>query len=234
MSDNRFTTSQGFDVEFLPIPQSIRKFHLAHPEPKPPTYIVKSKLTGVEETFYHDINTIETDEEKAQWESYQKDMGEYNEKFLRVCLIKGIRVHASMDEWLAEQAELEIPVADSPMTARIEWITEKILATKEDFESIMIGVMKASGAPEELLSQVEALFRGQVEQPSGTKIERVASDDDGWELVLRSQIRGSVDGVGVADTAKPVRRVGKARPGVRYGGKTRKAKNVSVGSQPAG
>jgi len=234
MSDNAFTTSQGFEVEFLPIPQSIRKFHLSHPEPKPPTYIVKSKLTGVEETFYHDVNTIETDEEKAQWTAYQQTMNEYNEKFLRVCLIKGIRVHASMDEWIAEQAELEIPVADSPMTARIEWITEKILATKEDFESIMIGVMKASGAPEELLAQVESLFRGQMEQSSGTKIERVASDDDGRELVLRSEIRGSVDGVGVADTAKPVRRVGKARPGVRYSGKARKAKNVSVGSQPAG
>lgn len=209
------TTSQGFKIEFLPIPQAIRKFHTTHPEPQPPTYTVTLATGGTEE-HPHTEQTIETDDEKAAWQNYLRALSEYNEKFLRICLVKGVRVHAEMDEWLAEQAALEIPVAENPTERKIEWILDRILIDKNDYEAVMMGVMRASGAPEELMTQIESLFRGEMGEPGRDATGEIANPSDGAGVVLQSPDGGGTDGVRDGDTTEPIRSVDTRRQGVRH------------------
>lgn len=215
-----YKTSQGFEVEFLSIPRAIEKFHLTHPQPEPPQYEIQTAV-GVVEKHFHTEKTLETDEDKGAWKAYQRALNEYNEKFLRVCFVKGIIVHATMDEWVEEQKALEIPVAENLTERKIEWLLDKVVSTKEDFEQIMLGVMKASGAPEELLTQIESLFRGQMGESNGNGIEESADLTDETSMVLQPEIRGSIDGVRDENTAEPVRPLEGKGQGVRH----KRAKN---------
>lgn len=226
---NRYTTSRGIEIEFLSIPRAIQKFYAAHPAPEPPQYEIKT-ATGIIERHPHSEATLETDTDKAAWAEYQQAIRDHNEKFLRVCFVKGVLIHASMDEWIAEQKALEIPVAEDTLERKIEWILDAIILTEEDFKATMLGVMKASGANEELVTQIESLFRGEVgrDERDAPVTTSVPANEAG--LVLQPVLRGELDGVRVADSEIPIRQVETARPPQRHRRTTHAKSNGNLGT----
>lgn len=226
---NTYTTSRGIKIEFLSIPRAIQKFYAAHPAPEPPTYEVKTAL-GVPEKYPHNETTLETDADKAAWAAYQQAVRDHNEKFLRVCFVKGMLIHASMEEWLAEQAALEIPVAEDPLERKVEWILDAIILTEEDFKAAMLGVMQASGANEELLTQIESLFRDSVGRRERETAESTSIPADESSLVLQPVLRGEFDGVRVENPEVPVRQVEEAGSVKRHRRTARAKSNGNLGT----
>lgn len=233
MSDNTYVTARGVKIEFLPIPRAIQKFQMSHSQPEPPQYEIKT-ATGIVEKHPHNETTLETDADKAAWAEYQKQLSDFNEKFLRICFVRGVRVHADMNEWIAEQKALDIPVAEDVTERKVEWITDWVLATREDYQQVLLGVMRASEVPEDLLKQIEGLFRGQVGQSNGNGTSETPIPDDKSDVVLQQTFRGSTDGVRPGDTAEPIRPMGRKRQGIRHPSKTVQVDNEKLGTNRSG
>lgn len=215
MSDNTYITARGIKIEFLPIPRAIQKFHTTHSQPEPPQYEVKT-ASGVIEKHPHNEATLETDDDKAAWADYQRALGEFNEKFLRVCFVRGVKVNADINEWIAEQKALDLPVSEDATERKVEWITDWVLATREDYEAVLIGVMRASEVPEDLLKQIEGLFRGQVGQSEGNETNRPGVSIDTANVVLQPVFRGESNRLRDEDTQEPVRQVEEKRQSKRH------------------
>lgn len=169
---DKFTTSRGIALEFLSIPVLLEKLHSQHPMPAPPTYTVET-ATGVKEVHTHDETTLETAEDKAAWAEYQDNLkaaqAKLNESLMRVVLLRGLKVDIPANGWVKEQEYMGITVPDDPTERRMHYLQTEALATREDYEAAVAGVMGASGVPEEVIRQAEDTFRGKVgaDQTSG-------------------------------------------------------------------
>lgn len=208
--NGHYTTQGGIRIDFISIPQTIRRFLASNPQPEPPTYTITT-ATGATETHAHTEQTLETPEEKAVWQAYQDRMREYMGKFVRVCVMRGIRVHSKIEDWIDEQAELGITIPDSKLDAKLEWITEYVLTAREDYEAVFLGVMRAMEVPDDLLKQIEGLFHGDM----GRDATQPASDSVPEQVANGEPVRGSTHGVQTGDAAKSVRRSKRRGPSIR-------------------
>lgn len=198
MSDNgtnKYTTSRGITVEFCGIATLLDKLQAAHSQnaPKPPTYQQDSANGKV--TFDHDATTIETDEEKAAWAEYVKAREEHQAKYnlalTRLVLMRGLIVEMPQDNaWEQQQKFLGIPVPVDALERRMHWLETEVIGGVADMEKIMLGVMGASGVPEELLSQMAESFRHPLERDTTSESENEAGQVDS-----HAEIRTSADRV---------------------------------------
>lgn len=215
---SKFVTSRGVEVDFRPVSKELMmRFNAANPQPKPPTYTVASTVTGTTETHEIDEQSIRekpeqfTPEQHAAWNEYAAKQGEFVERFIKFFCIRGLEIHADMGDWLEEQKFLNIPVPEGKAELKFEWITNEILATAEDYQAVVLGVIEASGVPVDLLKQVEDSFRGNVQRsadkPDGDAGEQVAS--------VAELPRGEGD-VASASDPQPVGKPKRARPRVGH------------------
>lgn len=174
-----YTTSRGVNIDFLPISrETLLRFRAANPEPKPPTYDVLTGL-GIKETHVHDKTTVQTLEERAALEAYEQAQAQYTLHYLRFFVLRGLEIHATIDDWLAEQSFIGLPRLDNKAEERFEWITNCVLATSEDYKAVMLGVIEASGVPEDLLLQIDATFHGQLQGTDTQAASDSRKDMDG-------------------------------------------------------
>lgn len=190
-----FTTSRGVVLEFLPIPTFLEKIYIQHPLPQPPTYSVKT-VAGAVETHVHDTTTLETDEDRAAWDAYQKNLKDSQEKLnlalMRVVLLRGIKVDLPADEgWIQEQAFIGLSVPDDPRERKIYWLETEVLASKEDYAAVVAGVMEASGVPEEAVRQAEETFRGAL---GGEKAAGLTAPSNGHAVDDVEPVRAGASG----------------------------------------
>lgn len=161
-----FTTSRGITIEFLPIPTLLEKLQAQHKTPEPPTYEIKA-ATGVTERHAHDETTLESDEDKAAWADYQERLktatNQFNLALMRLVMLRGIKVELPEgNAWVEEQEFIGLTVPTEPTERKLHWLETEVLADRNDYMQVIVGVMEASGVPEEVVSQAEATFRGQV------------------------------------------------------------------------
>jgi hypothetical protein len=168
-----YTTSTGIEIEFLPISQSVMlRFHAAHPEPSIPTYSVHSDVTGTTDYIPLDAKSLAsypdqfTPEQHQKWREYQQAKALHLESFIRFFAMCGIKVKDSIDGWVKRQEFVGIPIPDDSLEREYQWITSYVIRTQDDFAAFFAGVMRAAGISEDLLKQVEDMFRGPVQENS--------------------------------------------------------------------
>ena len=201
-----FTTSRGIELQFKPVPQMlIDRVRLAHKLPDPPTYEIKS-ITGAVEKHFHDETTLETDEDRAAWSAYiaERDAAlvEANRAFMRLVFLRGVECEMPSDDtWAREQRLMGIDVPTDALEKRLHYLETEVVATAQDADAIVRGVLEASGVPQEALAQAEDTFRHSPQrdavEPADGQAEQV--DDD-------AEVRASGDRVQAGHDDEPVRR----------------------------
>lgn len=199
-SSGKMVTSRGVEIEFMPIPpRMLQKFDELNPEPEPPFYEVTT-ATGAKERHEHTDTTVKTDAEKAALAEYNRKRSEHIDRFIKFFCLRGIKVSASYDDWVDEQTFLELPVPESKAAAKYEWLIGAVLSSVDDYKAVVIGIMQASGVPDNLLAQVSEQFRGDVE---GHPDAPAADTEQPMESV--TQVPGGVGSDKVEHPADPVR-----------------------------
>jgi hypothetical protein len=204
------TTSRGVTVTCLPIQSLLDKLNAQYKPPEPPSYEVKT-ATGAVERHAHDATTLETDEDRAAWQAYLQARADAQTAqslaLTRLVLLRGISVDMPTDEqWVKEQEWLGLQVPDDPFERKLHYIETEVIAGVADIEAIMLGVMRESGVPEELLAQMDATFRHQVGQFNGHEAGGPATPADGPGVVLQPAVRAGEGGRANGHDGKPVRR----------------------------
>lgn len=188
----QYTTSRGHVLQFNSIAPLLDKLEAWRIEntPKPPTYtpltapgfmaqpiphhfrIVKAKEldesgneTGRE--IDKEDTSLESPEDWAAWRAYQNELArvqrEYGEKFLKTVLLRGLNVEMPTDDaWVREQEFMGYTVPTEPLQRKLYWLETEVFSTKEEIEDATTRVLRASGTREEVISAMEASFRGDV------------------------------------------------------------------------
>lgn len=209
-----YTTSRGIIVKFRGIAMLVAKIdqQYAAKAPKCPQYEAVG-IGGVKMYYDHDLTTLKTDEERAEYDAYLKakavHAGKYNEALLRLALISGIDVEYPTDErWVAMQKLQGIEVPDDPDAREIHWRETEVIGNLDDVNAILQGVMGASGASEEDIAAAGESFRGAVGRSAGNETERpdggYATVNEG--VVVQPLVRNGTDSVGTLNANEPVRR----------------------------
>lgn len=205
-----FTTSRGVKVNFVGITTLLDKLNAQFHLPEPPYYEIKT-ATGAVEKHLHDETTVQTDEEKQALAGYQSECARLNAeqqaRLTRLVLLRGITFeYPQSDDWIKEQTYLGIAVPDDPLERRLHYIETEVIAGVADVEAVMLGVLAASGVPEDLLKQVEATFRHSLGQSNGHETGGPAAGTDGQGLEPEPALRAHPGGDAVGDPPQRVRR----------------------------
>ena len=160
-----YTTSRGVKVTYNGIATLIDALQSSLNARKPiaPTYEVKS-LAGNSEIHAHDETTLETEADRAAWLEYQTKLAAWSDEsqrsLMRLILLRGISVELPSDsDWEKQQAFAGIVVPQDAMEKRMHYLQTEVLGSVADYQMMVVGVMRVSGVPEDLLSQVESSFR---------------------------------------------------------------------------
>jgi hypothetical protein len=159
------TTSKGFEIHLAPINKLflrdiVGEYQKRNPEPQKPTYIAVG-LGGAEENRPHDETTLQTDEEKALWETYKAAYAEWKMKqdltILESVLLQAVVLPegwADDQEWVdfLEYSGIEIP--RNTFKKKYLYITSWLTGSDADLQSIMQTVLEAPGVPEDAFRNV--------------------------------------------------------------------------------
>ena len=140
--------------------------------PAPPTYTF-TDAAGVEVTRAYDERSIEdpkaTDADRAAWARYQQELRaiklEREDQMMRRLILKCVEIldMPPEDEWVAEHRDVfGYDVPDGRLERVLHFARTEVIITPSDYVKVMTGVVRASGADEEVLDLLEAQFRDSV------------------------------------------------------------------------
>lgn len=195
-SKSRFITSTGREIRVLPISQItvsrirasvVDRFEKSGKRLRPPTYTV-TDVAGTQETFPHTYETIEyptvTEEERTQWNEYLTDIAamdnEIKSKVTQYLYLSGLSVaEDNTPEYLEMCAFFNIPVPESRMEAKFQYIVEHVLPTAKDKTDAMLRILQVSGVESEVVKAVEDSFRGIPDEREAESTSEVSPDVQG-------------------------------------------------------
>jgi len=209
MSD-QFTTERGVTITFKGIAAILDKLQQSNKFPDAPTYEVKTAL-GATESFALDESSADTPEKKAQLADYQKRLAEaqmiYYRRHTEACLMFGVAVDMPKDDaWVKRQEFAGITVPTEPLERELHWLNSELYGSPADLENIILGVMRASGTDEEVLSRMADSFQHKVGAYGRDAAGETTDTDDEQDVVLQSEIRERDDRIRDEYGAKHVRR----------------------------
>ena len=205
------TTSTGARVECLPYGDDLMRAGTAlilPDKPEAPSYLMGEPEEDERQIYVPYTETSIADpstppEDLAAWEEYVPKKLAYDLEVKaieerqglmrgRVLIHKATRVVGQPDlhEWAKHQAEFYgIPVADDDEDLLLQYFSTEVSKSTDDMLTLMAGVMRATGATEEVLDQFEANFRDQVGDGAGPDAETDSQDapetaEDGTEGVV--------------------------------------------------
>ena len=200
-----FVTSIGVVLPLRHIsPLLVEKARASIPIPERPTYTAET-VSGVIEVHPHDDTTLETDEDRAEWQNYLMQRAlvdrQINERVTMLLFRRGINFDALKlpkdDKWIKEQEEVfGIEVPDDPIERKIHWVETEALATTDDIKLLIVKLMAMTGAPKEVVAAAERSFRRPVE---GDATGEPADQEGGVEL--QPELSGGEGGAGVGQDA---------------------------------
>lgn len=209
---NRYTTSRGYEIEFLGIGVQMQRLYQRHASQPPiPTYEVKN-ATGATEVHQHDETTLETEADKAAWAVYQGRLAEHAQKVfesqMRLALLEGIKLLSTPADrgetaWQDEQEFIGFEIPKNPLARKYAFLESEITATNDDVIAVLAGVSRASGMDEEAVSALEDGFRGAVGRTRGNAAEGTDPTDSADETSVErgEQLSGDGDRAGENETA---------------------------------
>ena len=204
------TTSTGARVECLAMGDQLMRVGTAILDPTEPTVPMYTAVSveGGTEDFPHDEKSIQDpktpDEDRAAWAEYLVAKADHDAKAaanesrratlrVRFMALRATRVvgHPDLEEWAREQEEeWAIPVPDGETDRLLFYWTTEAVKTQEDGYKVFNGVMAATGLDEEVLDQVEEMFRNSLGRPNGADAAQDTGDAEEGE---RGQAPGLVD-----------------------------------------
>lgn len=197
------TTSTGARVECLPYGDDLMRAGTAlifPDKPDAPTYLLGEPEEG-ERQIYVPYTATSIDDEKTPaedteaWGKYVPLLLAYNlevaaieeEKGLmraRVLLHKATQIIDMPDlaAWAKEQEEFYgIPVPDDAEERLLQYFSTEVSKTKDDAMLLMTGILRATGATEEVLDAFEDTFRDTVGDGAGEDAEGDQGDTSAAE-----------------------------------------------------
>ncbi len=177
---NEYVTSRGVKVKFLGVASLIdaQQAALNALHPKPPTYVVKG-LAG-EEIHEHDDSTDKSPEQAVEYAAYKTKLAEWQatsqKEFMQLVMLRGIEFEMPRDDaWKRQQKFLHINIPENTEGARVagklHYLETEVLGGTQDYMALVTGVMRVSGVPEELLTQIESSFRGSLERATAVAVK---------------------------------------------------------------
>lgn len=140
--------------------------------PDKPTYEVPTE-DGHVEVYEHDLESLNTDEDRAAWDKYLEDLEgaevELTSKVIKVVLLEGIKVQpkgVEFEKWKKRQALMGMPVSDDEEEMLLHYKETRIIGTAEDIREITLIVMELTGVPKEEIDKLVASFSDSVESES--------------------------------------------------------------------
>jgi len=128
-----------------------------------PTYTTTT-AAGLEETFLHTEDTLDTDEEKEEWKNFNEHQGllasRIEERVLKYILLQGVIVDEP-ESWEEDQKEDGIIVPKDRRARFLHLLQTEVLSTPAEIQAAAQIVTRLSlrGASEEVVSAVEDSFR---------------------------------------------------------------------------
>jgi hypothetical protein len=224
------TTSRGVEGECMPIAAMLEameeNIRASITWPDVPTYTVHY-AGGETVQKPHDESSIAdpktTEEEKLAWADYLLDRqaadAEFEEKrgegYMRLLAVDGFKVRDAGDDWERRHRFYGMTVPDDPLERALHYFRTEVASTQDDVYLIMLGIYRASGYDEEVLSQMEATFRASLgqggETGAGADVDTGAADPGAEEragMVREPDVDddGRADSPG--DRPGPVGRIG--------------------------
>lgn len=137
---------------------------LAKPDiPEPPTYEATT-VSGHVEVHPHDEESVETDEEKAEWHDYQlakaRALDERITNLTHFLLLEGVADDPPpLEEWGVDLERWEIVVPDDEDDLKVFWL-ENERCPGEEMGSLMARLYQLAGlTDDEGVQKIEAFFR---------------------------------------------------------------------------
>lgn len=188
--------------------------------PKVPTYTVTT-ATGASETHEHfhrvvkvkelddagnatgnltdkEETSLTTDEERAAWAKYQADLkaanAAYAENFTKTVTLYGLQYDKALveaQEWATRQAFVGVTVPTDPLEREWHWLQTELISGEDEAKRLIAGVIAASGTDEEVISQMEALFRDSVGRTNGHTPQRPDHSNGRQGVVSVGKVRAS-------------------------------------------
>lgn len=160
-----YVTTTGRHLTLRPVNQFlVTRLRQSVKLSEPPTYTITT-AAGTTETHPHDEETIKdaTDAEKAAWEAYQQEnrvkVAEYNERFTRMLILKGVVDDPPINGWIEEQREFGIDVPDDPKDLKVHWLTTEAIGTTGELPELLGEILRLGGLNGEALREARESFR---------------------------------------------------------------------------
>ena len=138
---------------------------------EPPTYITKLP-NGAEQKHEYDLEAIEdpstSEEDKALWEQYQKDLAEFNVELsnasMNMILYDGVKCEVN-EEWIEEQRWMGIDIPDNKFDLKVHYLQTEVFMTPIDIQKVIQDVMLLSmkGVDQDAVDAAMRSFRGESE-----------------------------------------------------------------------
>lgn len=207
--ETEYVTERYITIAFKGIAAILDKLQASNKFPDAPQYKVTT-ATGIDEWHDLDDKSATTDEEKAQLADYQKRLAEAQMKYYRrhteACLMFGIAVDMPKDDaWVKRQEFAGITVPTDPLERELHWLNSELYGSPADLENIILGVMRASGTDEEVLSRMADNFQHKVGASGRDAVGETTDTDDEQDVVLQQSIRERDDRIRDEYGAKHVR-----------------------------
>lgn len=188
------TTSRGAVGECMPIAMMIESqeenIRNSVKWPEIPTYTFVD-VAGVEIERQHTQATIEDDatseDDKQAWADYliakQAARQEFDERrnmgLMNLLAFEGFKVLDEQDGWAERHVRYGMEVPDDPFERVIHYFQTEVIGTQDDVYKIMLGIYRASGYDEEVMSRVEASFRAKMGKSKETRQSSAAGKGEG-------------------------------------------------------
>lgn len=185
-----FVTKRGFKIEVQSFPHMLpAKVQVAAEKESEklfpavlPTYDVPLMAGGVQ-TFAHDPESVQTEEERKALADYEAAMrnrtGYCNQKMMQFYLLTGTIVELpDNDKWIKRQKFFGIEIPEDENELLYHYITTELLQDARDLVSLVERIMEESGIDQDTMKAARSSFRGVLGEEEDTP-GRADGESDG-------------------------------------------------------
>lgn len=177
MERNFFTNTAGKKFPIVGLsPMEIERINVATREKfvkagkrlTAPTYTA-STVDGTVQTFEHNANTVETEEDKqalAEYQAVQLELQtETNTKLSRAAMICVDVDPMVYPRWVGRMKLMEVPIPADEFERMLLFVETEVLKSVEDIAGLIVAALYSGGAVDEAgVDAAEAAFRGSLSE----------------------------------------------------------------------
>jgi len=166
-----YTSARGVQAEFSPMPPMLvarmeTQIDAEFGVIEPPTYTVET-IGGGSTTLVHTQETIETDEQQAEWDAYIARKAARDEKqqsmMLRALQLECLRpIIDEDDDWMDRLEFVGITVPDNKYDRHLLWVESQFIGHPDDIIACLTIPMQLAGVAQGDMAAAESMFRDTV------------------------------------------------------------------------